>query len=151
MELYGASQSILEVEYFEEVGTGLGPTLEFYSTVSKEFSKKKLRLWRDADPSESDDFVSSPNGLFPRPLGEEDGAGPNGDRIMSLFKTLGKFVARSMLDSRIIDINFNPHLLPHRRRIGGRPTVARSHQGCGPRACPISHAHQEVRHHEEGD
>ncbi len=51
MELYGASQSILEVEYFEEVGTGLGPTLEFYSTVSKEFSKKKLKLWRDGDPN----------------------------------------------------------------------------------------------------
>ena len=26
MELYGHSQAILEVEYFEEVGTGLGPT-----------------------------------------------------------------------------------------------------------------------------
>jgi E3 ubiquitin-protein ligase TRIP12 len=47
MELYGASPSVLEVEYFEEVGTGLGPTLEFYSTVSKEFSKKKLKLWRE--------------------------------------------------------------------------------------------------------
>jgi E3 ubiquitin-protein ligase TRIP12 len=29
MELYGASQSILEVEYFEEVGTGLGRKLHF--------------------------------------------------------------------------------------------------------------------------
>jgi hypothetical protein len=27
--------SVLEVEYFEEAGTGLGPTLEFYSLVSK--------------------------------------------------------------------------------------------------------------------
>ena len=51
MELYGGSQSILEVEYFEEVGTGLGPTLEFYSTVSKEFSKKKTKLWRENDLS----------------------------------------------------------------------------------------------------
>jgi len=108
IDLYGASQSILEVEYFEEVGTGLGPTLEFYSTVSKEFSKKKLKLWRDGDPNDADEFVSSPSGLFPRPLGEEDATGPNGERIMGLFKTLGKFVARSMLDSRIIDINFNP-------------------------------------------
>nr|GFD14785.1 E3 ubiquitin-protein ligase UPL3-like [Tanacetum cinerariifolium] len=47
MELYGNSSSVLEVEYFEEVGTGLGPTLEFYSTVSKEFSKKKTKLWRE--------------------------------------------------------------------------------------------------------
>ncbi|CAK7273749.1 Ubiquitin fusion degradation protein 4 [Sporothrix epigloea] len=107
MELYGASQSILEVEYFEEVGTGLGPTLEFYSTVSREFSKKKYRLWRDSDPGDSE-FVLSSSGLFPRPLSETDTEGTNGERLMSLFEALGKFVARSMLDSRIIDINFNP-------------------------------------------
>ncbi|KAI0129507.1 E3 ubiquitin-protein ligase UPL3 [Xylariales sp. AK1849] len=106
MELYGASQSILEVEYFEEVGTGLGPTLEFYSTVSKEFSKKKLKLWREMDSNESEEFVSGPHGLFPRPLGDDDTA--NADRILTLFKMLGKFVARSMIDSRIIDLNFNP-------------------------------------------
>ncbi|KKY39729.1 putative ubiquitin-protein ligase [Diaporthe ampelina] len=108
MDLYGSSQSILEVEYFEEVGTGLGPTLEFYSTVSKEFAMKKLRLWRDADQNESDEYVSGPTGLFPRPLGEDDVSTPNGERILQLFRTLGKFTARSMIDSRIIDINFNP-------------------------------------------
>ncbi|KAI5922840.1 E3 ubiquitin-protein ligase UPL3 [Camillea tinctor] len=105
MELYGSSQSILEVEYFEEVGTGLGPTLEFYSTVSKEFSKKKLKLWREMDSNDSEEFVSGPNGLFPRPLHDEDSTA---GIICQLFKMLGKFVARSMIDSRIIDINFNP-------------------------------------------
>ncbi|KAI0026071.1 E3 ubiquitin-protein ligase UPL3 [Xylariomycetidae sp. FL0641] len=105
MELYGSSQSILEVEYFEEVGTGLGPTLEFYSNVSKEFSKKKLKLWREMDSNDSEVFVSGPNGLFPRPLSDED---PSSNIILQLFRMLGKFVARSMIDSRIIDINFNP-------------------------------------------
>ncbi|ROW03011.1 hypothetical protein VMCG_05677 [Cytospora schulzeri] len=108
MDLYGSSQSILEVEYFEEVGTGLGPTLEFYSTVSKEFAMKKLRLWRDADQAESDEYVSGPNGLFPRPLSDDDASGSYGVRILQLFRTLGKFVARSMIDARIIDINLNP-------------------------------------------
>lgn len=108
MELYGASQSILEVEYFEEVGTGLGPTLEFYSTVSKEFSKKKLKLWREVDSAGSDEFVMGQTGLFPRPLSPEEATTPNGERILHLFKALGKFVARSMIDSRIIDIHFNP-------------------------------------------
>ncbi|KAK0629200.1 hypothetical protein B0T17DRAFT_180554 [Bombardia bombarda] len=108
MELYGASQSILEVEYFEEVGTGLGPTLEFYSTVSKEFQKKKLKLWRDNDPNGDDEFVSGQSGLFPRPLSDEFVASEEGEKILQLFKMLGKFVARSMIDSRIIDINFNP-------------------------------------------
>jgi E3 ubiquitin-protein ligase TRIP12 len=108
MELYGASQSILEVEYFEEVGTGLGPTLEFYSTVSKEFSKKKLKLWREVDSNDSDEFVSGATGLFPRPQSDEEAGTPNGERILHLFKMLGKFVARSMIDSRIIDLHFNP-------------------------------------------
>lgn len=124
MELYGASQSMLEVEYFEEVGTGLGPTLEFYSTVSREFSKKKLKLWRDNDFSDSD-FVTSPNGLFPRPLSNEGATGPNDERILSLFRALGKFVARSMLDSRIIDINFNPIFF----RIGDETTGIRPSLG----------------------
>ncbi|KAI1416613.1 HECT-domain-containing protein [Hypoxylon sp. FL1857] len=105
MELYGSSQSILEVEYFEEVGTGLGPTLEFYSTVSKEFSKKKLRLWRDMDSNDSDEFISGATGLFPRPLSDDDSSA---NVILQLFRMLGKFVARSMIDSRIIDLNFNP-------------------------------------------
>ena len=32
----------------------------------------------------------------------------NGQKVLHLFKMLGKFVARSMLDSRIIDVSFNP-------------------------------------------
>jgi E3 ubiquitin-protein ligase TRIP12 len=108
MELYGASQSILEVEYFEEVGTGLGPTLEFYSTVSKEFSKKKLKLWRETDSNDSDEYAFGARGLFPAPMSEEQASNENGKRILHLFKMLGKFVARSMIDSRIIDVSFNP-------------------------------------------
>jgi E3 ubiquitin-protein ligase TRIP12 len=90
------------------VGTGLGPTLEFYSTVSKEFSKRKLKLWREVDSSGSDEFVSGATGLFPRPQSDEEAGTPNGERILHLFKMLGKFVARSMIDSRIIDLHFNP-------------------------------------------
>ncbi|KAK4135006.1 hypothetical protein BT67DRAFT_289064 [Trichocladium antarcticum] len=125
MELYGASQSILEVEYFEEVGTGLGPTLEFYSTVSKEFCKKKLRLWRDNDPNGDDEFVSGPNGLFPRPLSDEFVASEEGQKILQLYKMLGKFVARSMIDSRIIDVNLNPIFF----RIGDESTAVRPSLG----------------------
>jgi len=108
MELYGASQSILEVEYFEEVGTGLGPTLEFYSTVSKEFSKKKLHLWRETDANEADEYAFGARGLFPAPMSEDQASSENGKRTLHLFKMLGKFVARSMIDSRIIDVSFNP-------------------------------------------
>jgi len=108
MELYGASPSVLEVEYFDEVGTGLGPTLEFYSTVSKEFSKRKLRLWRDHDSGLNEEYVFARRGLFPAPVAEGQFSHENGKRTLLLFKVLGKFVARSMLDSRIIDVTLNP-------------------------------------------
>jgi E3 ubiquitin-protein ligase TRIP12 len=108
MELYGSSPSILEVEYFEEVGTGLGPTLEFYSTVSKEFSKKKLKLWRENESPENEEFAFGKRGLFPAPMSDEQATTENGKKVLHLFKMLGKFVARAMLDSRIIDVSFNP-------------------------------------------
>lgn len=108
MELYGSSASILEVEYFEEVGTGLGPTLEFYSTVSKEFSKKKLKIWRENESVDKSEYAFGKYGLFPAPMSDQQAESDLGKKQLLLFKSLGKFVARSMLDSRIIDINFNP-------------------------------------------
>ena len=108
MHLYGHSPSVLEVEYFEEVGTGLGPTLEFYSSVSKEFSKKKLKLWRENESNEDDEYAFGKRGLFPAPMSAAQAGTENGAKILELFRTLGKFVARSMLDSRIIDVSFNP-------------------------------------------
>jgi E3 ubiquitin-protein ligase TRIP12 len=67
-ELYGSSSSVLEVEYFEEVGTGLGPTLEFYSLVSKELARRDLKLWHEGDSISVGPYVSHRHGLFPAPL-----------------------------------------------------------------------------------
>lgn len=108
MELYGASPSVLEVEYFEEVGTGLGPTLEFYSSVSRAFAKKKLKLWRENESQSASEYAFGQQGLFPAPMDEKMAESENGRKVLHLFRMLGKFVARSMLDSRIIDISFNP-------------------------------------------
>lgn len=71
-ELYGSSSSILEVEYFDEVGTGLGPTLEFYSLVSREFARKDLKIWRDSNHADTGPYVNQPRGLYPAPLTQED-------------------------------------------------------------------------------
>lgn len=35
-------QTVLEVEFIGEEGTGLGPTLEFYSLIAAEFQRKDL-------------------------------------------------------------------------------------------------------------
>ncbi|GME81461.1 unnamed protein product [Ambrosiozyma monospora] len=121
MDTYGTSPGLLEIEYFDEAGTGLGPTLEFYANVSKEFSKSRVHMWRDnkkfnyaTSKFESDDdsdtdsaqpYVDNQYGLFPRPLTPLT---PYYEKIIHGFSVLGKFVARSLLDSRIIDFNFNP-------------------------------------------
>jgi E3 ubiquitin-protein ligase TRIP12 len=117
MYKYAHKPPVLEMEYEDEVGTGLGPTLEFYANTSKEFAKRKLQMWRENDAMDSDEFMHVPSGLFPAPLPdgksiEEEYAlsftQANYRRMEYLFTGLGKFVARSMLDSRIIDIHFNP-------------------------------------------
>ena len=40
------SRSLLEIQYENEVGTGLGPTMEFYTLVSKEMQRADLSLWK---------------------------------------------------------------------------------------------------------
>ncbi|WWC70865.1 uncharacterized protein I206_104817 [Kwoniella pini CBS 10737] len=104
LEIYGTSQGILEIEYFDEIGTGLGPTLEFYSLASKEFARKNLGIWRDEDESKESDYVFHPKGLYPAPLDEKQSGF---ESKLSWFKTLGLFAGRALLDTRIIDVNLN--------------------------------------------
>ena len=52
LELYASHRSMLEVEYYGEAGTGLGPTLEFFTLVSQELQGSRLGLWRDQGGSE---------------------------------------------------------------------------------------------------
>ena len=109
LELYGKGPSILEVEYFEEVGSGLGPTLEFYALVSREFVRADLDLWRVEKTSRVGDaeYVHNTHGVFPAPLPP----GKKAARSLQLFYSLGQFVAKSLLDTRIIDIHFSPLFL----------------------------------------
>ena len=58
MELYGQSSSILEVEYFEEVGTGLGPTLEFYSMCRRSSPGRRRSCGARTSPTKE---VSTPS------------------------------------------------------------------------------------------
>jgi E3 ubiquitin-protein ligase TRIP12 len=46
MKSHARSKALLKVEYKEEVGTGLGPTMEFYTLISHEFQKLGLGMWR---------------------------------------------------------------------------------------------------------
>nr|XP_018262246.1 E3 ubiquitin-protein ligase TRIP12 [Kwoniella dejecticola CBS 10117]OBR84404.1 E3 ubiquitin-protein ligase TRIP12 [Kwoniella dejecticola CBS 10117] len=115
LEIYGTSQGILEIEYFDEIGTGLGPTLEFYSLASKEFARKSLGIWRDEDESKESEYVFHPKGLYPAPLDEKQSGI---EAKLSWFKTLGLFAGRALLDTRIIDVNLNKVFL---KAILGQP------------------------------
>lgn len=106
LDMYGNHPSVLEIEYFNEEGSGLGPTLEFYSTISREFCRKSLKLWRK-DDNEENPYVHYPTGLFPTPINDTIANSSNGKKVLSLFKMLGKLVARALLDSRLVDFAFN--------------------------------------------
>ncbi|KAI9252921.1 hypothetical protein BDA99DRAFT_486688 [Phascolomyces articulosus] len=101
------SHATLEVQFTGEEGTGLGPTLEFYAAMSKEFCKKSLNMWRnneensDSNEEEDDVYVSTKHGLFPMPMMTHPDT-------LNLFQTLGHFVAKAMVDFRLIDMPFSP-------------------------------------------
>lgn len=70
---------LLEIQYENEVGTGLGPTLEFYALVSLEMQKCCHDMWRGErmkmvaaaaaiDVNKDEMYFFSPSGLFPAPI-----------------------------------------------------------------------------------
>eukprot|EP01122_Echinamoeba_exundans_P000591 TRINITY_DN10518_c0_g1_i1.p1 TRINITY_DN10518_c0_g1~~TRINITY_DN10518_c0_g1_i1.p1 ORF type:complete len:1704 (-),score=351.99 TRINITY_DN10518_c0_g1_i1:7-5118(-) len=111
-QLVKGNRGILEVEYFNEVGTGLGPTLEFYTLVSKEVQRRDLNIWLDS--GNSGNWVDSPAGLFPRPTNPA----AISEETIKYFEFIGSFVAKAMFDNRLLDIPFSPAFL---KKILGLP------------------------------
>ncbi|PWA58797.1 Armadillo [Artemisia annua] len=126
MEMYSSQKAVLEVEYFGEVGTGLGPTLEFYTLLSHDLQKAGLRMWRsnspdvntslDIDPGEKKigkgvgDLVLAPLGLFPRPLSQsvDSSDGSQLSKITEHFRLLGRVIAKALQDGRLLDLPLSP-------------------------------------------
>ncbi|KAG8229177.1 hypothetical protein J437_LFUL009894 [Ladona fulva] len=108
------SRALLEVQYENEVGTGLGPTLEFYALVSKEIQRADLELWLGDRVLEGGlsgshgnvSYIHSPVGLFPSPL-PRNAKVAQVTRIKSKFRFLGKFMAKAVMDSRMLDLPFS--------------------------------------------
>ncbi|KAL0280843.1 UNVERIFIED_CONTAM: hypothetical protein PYX00_002014 [Menopon gallinae] len=105
-----SSRALLEVQYENEVGTGLGPTLEFYALVSRELQRGDLELWA-GERTEGPDgvtYVNAPQGLFPAPLSRSSKYTHNHlTKIKSKFRFLGKFMAKAVMDSRLLDLPFS--------------------------------------------
>lgn len=113
MDRYAHQKVLLEVEYDEEVGTGLGPTLEFYTLVSREFQKCGLGMWRGDQNAfnpniEERETIESPFGLFPRPWPSTlDTDELHFPEVIKKFVLIGQIVAKAIQDGRVLDIYFS--------------------------------------------
>ena len=114
MRLHADRKSILEVEFLEEEGTGLGPTLEFFALVAGELQRSDLCMWLQDDTeglSESQDmgggekppgyYVVRAGGLFPAPLPQDSALC---QKVTQLFWVLGVFLAKTLQDARLVDL-----------------------------------------------
>ncbi len=101
MQMYAGVRSQLEVEYFSEVGVGLGPTLEFWTLVSREMQLQSLGLWLDSSAASPGGHCVAPGpaGLFPRPQQSESVE----------WELVGTLMAKAMLDGRLLDLPLAPH------------------------------------------
>ncbi|KAL3124758.1 hypothetical protein niasHT_001595 [Heterodera trifolii] len=116
LKFHALRKAILEIEYFGEEGTGLGPTLEFFSLVAAEFQRRDLCMWHCEDSvleNETNDqkdggfigskpagfYVHSNVGLFPAfwPPGSDE-------RVLNLFQIFGIFIAKAIQDNRLVDL-----------------------------------------------
>ncbi|KAK8586253.1 hypothetical protein V6N13_130774 [Hibiscus sabdariffa] len=128
MEMYCSQKTVLEVEYFGEVGTGLGPTLEFYTLLSHDLQKVGLAMWRsnstwnesvmeiDGDEEKNgktagsatvdEDIIQAPLGLFPRPWPPNADAceGSQFFKLIEHFRLAGRVMAKALQDGRLLDL-----------------------------------------------
>ncbi|KAI8915880.1 hypothetical protein EDD86DRAFT_197106 [Gorgonomyces haynaldii] len=106
------NNSILEIQFADEVGTGLGPTLEFFSLVSQELQQELL-----IDNQKICVFQNTPDGLYPIPMQPSK-------QLAELFVLIGKFTAKALLDSRPLDLVFSKVFLE--QVVGSRPLFDQS-------------------------
>merc|ERR550534_3214306 len=113
MKIHSDRKAILEVEFLDEEGTGLGPSLEFYALVAAEIQRRDLALWICDDDDLTAEaptvegakppgyYVLRPSGLFPAPLPQDS---PICDHAEQLFWFLGVFLAKALQDGRLVDL-----------------------------------------------
>ncbi|XP_069069527.1 E3 ubiquitin-protein ligase TRIP12 isoform X5 [Pleurodeles waltl] len=111
MQDLGSSRAMLEIQYENEVGTGLGPTLEFYALVSQELQRADLGLWRGEEVTlfnpkgsqEGTKYIHNIQGLFALPFGRT--AKPaHIAKVKMKFRFLGKLMAKAIMDFRLVDL-----------------------------------------------
>ena len=92
---YFSGINTFNVSFKNDIGTGLGPTKEFFTLMSKIFQLNSLKIWRNNNLN--DEYVSNKQGLFPRPSCN-----------YNLFYYLGIFIAKALQYQYILDLPINP-------------------------------------------
>ncbi|KAJ3360626.1 Ubiquitin fusion degradation protein 4 [Allomyces javanicus] len=130
MELFAPEYSMLEIEYQNEVGTGLGPTLEFYALVVAELAKCG-ELWQagaapylmsragvvtkadvEAVQAAVADAAKTAS-LLEHRTAVLDAIGKCGARrpAAQYLRMLGQLMAKALLDDRLVDVPLHPRFL----------------------------------------
>lgn len=108
----GEEKKVMKVQYTRgkqnEVGHGLGPTLEFYNLLGDELKNvllpigvdgEKVTMWRTDTPN---------NMLYPKPIHTEVTHPDQLAQIYKYFELAGVFMAKSIQDRRLIDMPLSP-------------------------------------------
>eukprot|EP00051_Salpingoeca_urceolata_P006568 m.86770 g.86770 ORF g.86770 m.86770 type:complete len:2399 (+) comp14887_c1_seq1:143-7339(+) len=130
LNVHADRKAVLEIEFQDEPGTGLGPSLEFFTLVAAEFMRKDLGMWTCEDILSTSThidlgngakppgfYVQRAEGLFPVALPPD---APNLDRIVEHFRLFGVFVAKALQDNRLVDLHLSRPLL---KWMCGKPLV----------------------------
>ena len=92
----------LDIKFKDEVGTGLGPTFEYFTLLAQKIREaSEGKLWR----------VGSTDGcLFPSPIDIKQLNEEQTTQVTDLFRLAGTFVAKSIVDDKLIDLPIS-HLM----------------------------------------
>ncbi|CAD2216328.1 HECT-domain (ubiquitin-transferase), putative [Angomonas deanei] len=100
---------VWDFEYYNEPGTGLGPTRQFYSSVGEALRSTKLNLWLKSEDDTAEKF-NSRYGLYPKlwdaTTHATEVAGQAGK-----FRTIGRVIGRAILDGHTVSLSFSTPLL----------------------------------------
>ncbi|XP_057839609.2 E3 ubiquitin-protein ligase UPL3-like [Cryptomeria japonica] len=101
MHLCRGQKAALEIQYNNEVGSGLGPTLEFYTLISHELQRSKIGMWR----TNAEESVQASLGLFPRPYSPHtESSDTEKFQVIENFTLLGFLMAKALQDGRLLDL-----------------------------------------------
>lgn len=92
----GCGRLRTEFAFKEDLGFGPGVTQEFFAIMSREFCKRKTKMWRDNDVlNPESELVQFEGGLF-----------PSADADDGLLKILGILCSKAVIMEKLVDIPF---------------------------------------------